>query len=104
MKFKIFVIRDNKIEAYHRPCYAISEGEMERMLMEAVKDPNSTFAKYPEDFELYMIGLYDELSAEIDVMPKVCLGTILDIIVKTKRAAQLRERKMRGENEVSNET
>lgn len=62
---KIFTIYDSKVEAYAMPWYAHTEGEAIRSFQEAVNDQNSAYAKYPEDFTLFLIGEFSENDAKL---------------------------------------
>lgn len=59
MQNKVFAIRDTKAEAFHQPFFTKTVSEAERSFHQLVNDPQSLVAKYPEDYDLYMIGSYD---------------------------------------------
>lgn len=65
MELKIFTIRDSKGEIYHPPFYTKTHGEAERTFRELAKDPNSMIAKYPEDYDMYFLGIYDNSEGKI---------------------------------------
>lgn len=60
MILKVYSIRDAKAEVYNTPFYQKSHGEAERNFQTLVKDEKSTVAQYPDDFDLYFIGEYDD--------------------------------------------
>lgn len=60
MQLKIFSIRDSKSEVFNTPFYKKTHGEAERDFRSVVNDEKSTLNKYPEDFDLYYIGEYDD--------------------------------------------
>lgn len=60
MELKAFSIRDQKGEVYHTPFFKKTHGEAERDFKQLVSDPQSTLAKFPEDFDLYYVGTYDD--------------------------------------------
>lgn len=60
MQLKIFTIRDTKGEVYNTPFFQKSHGEAERNFRECTKDEKSMIHKYPDDFDLYFIGTYDD--------------------------------------------
>jgi len=80
MKHEIFAILDMKVEAYHKPFFANSEGEAKRMIIETAKDEQTTFHKYPEDFQLFHLGNYNDSTAKIESneLP-ILLGNVLEI-------------------------
>lgn len=65
MILKIFSIRDSKGEVYNQPFFKKTHGEAERDFTTLVKDQKSTVALYPEDFDLYFIGEYDDNSGTL---------------------------------------
>lgn len=62
---KVYALRDTKAGIYHPPFYNHSHGEAERNFHQLVKDPKSTVHQYPEDFDLYHLGTYDDITGKI---------------------------------------
>jgi len=60
MRLKAFTIRDSKGEVFNTPFFQKTHGEAERSFMELTRDPKSMVSKYPDDFDLYYIGEYDD--------------------------------------------
>lgn len=60
MKLQLFSIRDAKAGVFHRPFYKPNAAEAERDFATGVNDQKSTMFLYPEDFDLYYLGTYDE--------------------------------------------
>lgn len=65
MQLKIYSIRDSKGEIYNPPFYKKTHGEAERDFTTLCKDEKSTVAQYPEDFDLYYLGDYDDVKGTI---------------------------------------
>ncbi|AXH78030.1 MAG: nonstructural protein [Microviridae sp.] len=65
MELKMFSIRDSKGEVFNPPFYKKTHGEAERDFQTLCKDEKSTVNQYPEDFDLYYIGTYDDNSGKI---------------------------------------
>lgn len=65
---KMYSIRDSKAEAYHPPFYKHTHGEAERDFQNLVSDEKSNLWKYPEDFDLYFLGIYDNITGKIDAL------------------------------------
>lgn len=68
MILKIFAIRDTKGEHYGSPFFQKSNSEAERSFHQLVNDPASMPSKYPEDFDLYALGEYDDLTGKIKAL------------------------------------
>ncbi len=62
MILKIFSIRDAKAEVYNTPFYQKTHGEAERNFRTLVTDEKSTISQYPDDFDLYYLGEYNDNS------------------------------------------
>jgi len=60
MKLKIYSIRDAKTEVFNTPFYQKTHGEAERNFARTVGDDKTTIHAYPEDFDLYYLGEYDD--------------------------------------------
>jgi hypothetical protein len=65
VKLQVYSIRDAKGEVYNTPFFQKTHGEAERNFRELVSDPKSMVSKYPEDFDLYHLGTYDDQSGLI---------------------------------------
>lgn len=59
MKSKIFCLRDQKIGIYDRPFPAPTKEAVFRQLADDVTSGKGDLAKYPGDFDVYEIGMYD---------------------------------------------
>lgn len=60
MVLKAFSIRDQKGEIFHTPFFKHTIGEAERDFSSLVRDDKSQVSKFPEDFDLYHVGSYDD--------------------------------------------
>lgn len=65
MLTKLYSIRDQKAEIFNVPFMKKTHGEAERDFKSLCNDPQSTVSKYPEDFDLYYIGDYDDNTGKI---------------------------------------
>lgn len=65
MKSIIFAIRDSKAGYYAPPFVKPSRGEAERDFTTLSRDAQSTVNKYPEDFDLYELGVLDTATGKI---------------------------------------
>lgn len=68
MQLKIFSIRDSKGEIYNQPFFQKTHGEAERNFRELVKDEKSMIHKYPDDFDLYYLGQFDDQSGVLETL------------------------------------
>lgn len=66
MELKIYSIRDSKGEIYMQPFFQKTHGEAERSFKQLANDEKTTVSKFPEDFDLYHLGTYDDQTGQID--------------------------------------
>lgn len=59
MLLKAYSIRDQKGEIFNTPFFKNTHGEAERDFNRAVNDPKTQLNEYPEDFDLWYLGDYD---------------------------------------------
>lgn len=80
MQHKIFSIRDSKGEVYGLPFFQKTAGEAERNFRSLVNDSKSTPSQYPEDFDLYYLGEYDDQTGKFkpqDTPSHICKAVSL---------------------------
>lgn len=66
MELKVYSIRDAKAEIFNPPFYKKTHGEAERDFSALVRDEKSMVCKYPEDYDLYYLGTYDDNTGKLD--------------------------------------
>lgn len=66
----IFSVHDSKAQAYLPPFYMRNKGEALRAFETTVKDTNTQFNKYPQDYTLVELGTFDENTATIETWEK----------------------------------
>lgn len=57
-KLKLFTVYDLKAETHSPPFTALTSAEAIRMFETSVKDENTKFHQFPDDFELKSIGTF----------------------------------------------
>ena len=72
---KIYAIYDEKLEAYNRPFFLISDGVAIRAFQDEINNKESELSKHPEDYDLYKIGEYNEETGNITPNEPVLIGT-----------------------------
>ncbi|MGE0175404.1 MAG: phage ORF5 protein [Oligoflexales bacterium] len=60
MVLKVYSIRDSKAQVFHPPFFQKTHGEAERSFKELANDNKNFIGKYPEDYDLYYLGEYDD--------------------------------------------
>jgi hypothetical protein len=59
MKSPIYVVRDIKADYGLQPFCAPNDAVAMRMLSGSIQNKETDLGRYPEDFELHRIGMYD---------------------------------------------
>lgn len=67
MKLAIFSVFDIKAAAYLRPFYSLTAGTAAREFLSELSNPESNFARYPEDFHLVELGEFDDATASFNL-------------------------------------
>ena len=65
----MFSIHDSKGEIFNPPFFKSTHGEAERDFQTASQDDQSMISKYPEDFDLYYLGEYDDQTGKFKALP-----------------------------------
>jgi len=93
MKLAMYCIYDSKSLSFSQPFVLPSDAEAIRGFQHILSDPQSKFATYPEDFELYSIGSIDDKSGWLEPKNPEKLTTALaakaEIIERSKAALEL---------------
>lgn len=66
MKLKIFSVLDSKVKAFGQPFFQRTHGEAERSFTQVVRDPKSSIHPFPEDYDLYFLGEYDDQTGTVE--------------------------------------
>ncbi len=74
MKHKMFVIYDSKANAYMQPWFLTQEGMALRAFSDCVNDKDHNFGRHPEDYTLFTIGEFDDLTAEVFWTSPISMG------------------------------
>lgn len=80
MKLTVCSIHDTKAEAWLNPLFFQSEAQAIRSFSDAVNDPNSEFSKHPEDYNLFVLGLFDQRTGELEASAPVHLITGVNVV------------------------
>jgi len=77
MRLFLYGVKDLKAGAFTSPPFgAVTRGVAIRMFSQALNDPNSDLGKYPADFELWELGVFDQENGGISSLSSALgLGT-----------------------------
>lgn len=60
---EMYAIRDKKAETFFQPMYMPHHASAVRQFSTAIQKGEGDLANYPDDFDLYYIGTYDQKTA-----------------------------------------
>jgi hypothetical protein len=86
MVLNAFSIRDSKAEAFNTPFFQKTKGEAIRSFESAVNDGKTQLNQYPEDFDLYHVGEWDDATGKIK--PLDTPNHVIKAIEVAKKPAQ----------------
>lgn len=75
MKLNIYAVFDIKAETYNTPVVILSDAVAIRQIRACMKDINSMFNQFPEDFALVKVAEFDQVTGDVTPMSKVILST-----------------------------
>lgn len=65
MKMVICAVRDSAVQAFGRPFVVQARGQAIRSFQDECKNESSDIAKHPSDYDLYVIGEFNDENGEI---------------------------------------
>lgn len=77
---KIFSVYDVKAEIFNQPFFMSTKGEALRAFSDLANDSQSSIAKHPGDYKLVYIGMFDDVSGEVDEVERESLGFASDFV------------------------
>lgn len=86
---KLYAVRDIKADCYTalHPC--ANDAIAKRSFLEACNDPNSQLVRYPEDYQLYLVGSWEPNSAELKGLPAPkFIASALEVMVAAREARE----------------
>jgi len=70
---KVYVIRDRKAKLFARPFFERDHVMAIRSFEDACRDEKSSFAKWPDDYELLCLGDFDETTGKFHQLERPSL-------------------------------
>ena len=63
-----------RLRLFSQPFFANQDGQATRQFNDLVNNSDHPFGKHPTDYTLFLIGIYDDETAELESMSKISLG------------------------------
>lgn len=80
MKLELFTIFDRSTKTHSALLVSVNEMTAIRQVHNIVKNPQSPIGEFPEHYEVYEVGKFDEDSAEVQSVPKRRVGTVKSLM------------------------
>lgn len=69
MTKQVYALYDSKAKIYHPPVMFNTEGEAERSFRTTANSSESNVGQYPEDFDLFFLGTYNQDTGKFNLLP-----------------------------------
>lgn len=76
MQLKAFSLLDMKTGIFNTPFFMSHVGQAIRAVTDLGQDKNTTPGRYPTDFALYEVGLWDDQTAQLTTIAPIGHGTV----------------------------
>lgn len=91
MILQVYAVFDKAVGAYLPPFYTRSKGEALRSFSDACNDGKSNFTRYPNDYTLFHLGVYDDAGGNFQTFDPVrvisaveCLAPSAEVIERQR--------------------
>lgn len=75
MKYNVYAIRDDRTDSFLTPTVDVNDRVAVRNFEHAVGRPESLFGSHPDDFKLYCIGAYEDVTGFLTACtPRLVIG------------------------------
>lgn len=83
MVLKVFTVLDLRVNMYLQPFFNLEEGHAMRAFENSVSDPGTNFHRFPDEYQLFEVGTYDEKTGNFENFPKKkLLATARSVLLK----------------------
>ncbi len=80
MKVKMFAVHDTKAAAYLQPWFQTTDALAIRNFADCINDKNHNFGRHPEDYNLFLIGEFNDQDAMLETHAPKSLGNGIEFI------------------------
>lgn len=80
MEVKIFSLYDLKAQVFTTPFFMIHTGQAVRACIDLGTDQRTTVGRYPNDFTLYQIGVFDDQTGTITSLPPNPIAIVAQLL------------------------
>lgn len=82
---QVFAIYDNKVGGFNKPFVLKNKAEAERVLRQTLQGSDTLLARFPQDYNLYILGELDMISGKGEIYSeKVDCGNLSQFLSATE--------------------
>jgi hypothetical protein len=85
MELSLYSVRDNKVSAYGKPFPEANNIQATRGLQIAVNTKEIQLSIFPEDFDLYKVGVFDDQTGEITTQKPEFIISAVSLVKKEEK-------------------
>lgn len=85
MKQECFSVYDRRTQYFNVPFFSPTIESGKRSFMEVAKNPETLLHRYPEDYELFHVGSFNDETGVFEPMHPVPVLTATQVVVPTPR-------------------
>lgn len=83
----VLTVRDRSADVFGTPTFHLSQGAAARAFADEINraDANNVMYRHPEDFDLFLLGSYDDSTAAFDMAPvpkQIAVGKDISLLRK----------------------
>ncbi len=80
MKTQLYSIYDTAAAVYQKPTFARTDGEIMREFQNICTDKEHPCGQHPEDYSLFRLGIFDDVTGLLVNEDNECLSTGLEMV------------------------
>lgn len=90
MELRIYTIFDEKADHYLQPFFNVTDAAAMRLIGNMANDPNSQFGKNPEDYTIWLVGLFDQRTGQTSpIEPMIHVVKLWDLVDRSTNLEEL---------------
>lgn len=99
MKLNAYSLNDKKSRTFAAPFFFHNDAQAIRALVATARDEITTIAKFPEDFDLYRIGSFDDSTGQLETLTPEFLVNAQEILAQFDHHDRLAARRAKAQAE-----
>jgi len=98
MNTQLYAIFDTASGIYDRPIFAQADGMVTREFSDLVNNAEHIYGQHPEDYSVFRLGAFDNLTGKLTNENNECLATGLELVALSRNVKKDNDEILRKEN------